>query len=61
MSIVKSRKLKPDENRVMALAMLIREFEAERNFVFPFENIERIAKKNGFTDDEVAELLVEYF
>ena len=49
------------EDKVQVLAKLIRTAEKEQGIIIPFENIETIARKNGFTEDEVAELIVMYF
>ena len=55
------RKLEIGENRVAVLAQMIREVEKAEGIIFPFESIRKIAKKNGFTDGEIAELEVMYF
>lgn len=48
-------------NKIEKLADDIRKMEAAHNIKLSFEDIERLARFAGFTEDEIAELIVWYF
>ena len=56
-----TRQVMIGEDKIKVLAKMIRSIEKEQHIIFPFESIRMIAKKNNFTEDEIAELEVMYF